>query len=62
MDDAGVIPQSVRLQRYQRFGPDGPVYEVLGEDASPGFVAIQVIESGERLDYPFARALADPEA
>lgn len=62
MDDAASIPRLARLKRFQRFGADGPIYEVLGEGGAPGHVAVRVLESGEELDYAFARASADPEA
>ena len=62
MDDAGSIPHAARLKRFQRFGADGPIYEVIGEGGAPDLVAIRVIESGEELDYAFARARCDPEA
>lgn len=62
MDDAGPIPPLARLKRFQRFGADGPVYEVLGPGGAPDCVAIRVIESGEELDYSYLRAGGDPEA
>jgi Family of unknown function (DUF5397) len=45
----------------RRFGSFGPAYEVLDIRKS-GAVAISVIESGERLDYPLDAMLADPLA
>ena len=45
----------------RRFGPHGPAYEVLDVRRN-GDVAICVIESGERLDYPLDAFLADPIA
>ena len=47
-------------QRFRRFGPFGPAYEVVavfGEN-----VRVRVVESGEELDYPRERYLQDPEA
>lgn len=62
MDDAGTIPPSARLKRFQRFGASGPSYEVLGPGRAEDCVAIRVIETGEELDYSYQRASADPEA
>jgi Family of unknown function (DUF5397) len=45
----------------RRFGPDGPAYEVVGV-AGRGIVAIEVIESGERLDYALEELVLDPVA
>ena len=54
--ETGVFVGDVR-----RFGPHGPAYEVV--DILPnGDVSIQVIESGERIDYAKADYLADPWA
>jgi hypothetical protein len=47
---------------FRTFGPDGPAYQVLEIlDAPEGRVRIQVLESGETLDYPALQALQDPE-
>ncbi|MFM9940018.1 MAG: DUF5397 family protein [Hyphomicrobiaceae bacterium] len=45
----------------RRFGVDGPAYEVMGFTAL-GDAEIQVIETGERLDYALADVMADPLA
>jgi hypothetical protein len=45
----------------RRFGPDGPAYEVI-DNLGGDKVSIQVIESGECLDYPLTAMLADPIA
>lgn len=49
------------IGQVRRFGPQGPAYEVV-EVRRNGDLAITVIESGERLDYPLAEFLADPVA
>ncbi len=54
--EAGAFVGDVR-----RFGPGGPAYEVV-DILSSGDVMIEVIESGERLDYALAEYLADPRA
>jgi len=50
--------------RYRRFGPEGPVYEILGisRRLSDGDVMLRVrlVETGEELDYRQSRALNDP--
>ena len=62
MDDAVTIPPAARLQRFQRFGDNGPAYEILGPGAAPNTVRIHVLESLEELDYPVAHAKDDPAA
>ena len=50
---------------FRRFGPWGPVYQIVGLAPSHGGEArlrIRVVESGEEADYSYAAALADPEA
>ena len=55
VDARGLIGQ------VRRFGPIGPAYEVINVLAS-GDTLIEVVESGERLDYPLAELLGDPMA
>lgn len=49
---------------WRRFGPVGPVYEVIGDgaDAVGGerMMRIRVLETGEEVDYPLEQLLADP--
>lgn len=45
----------------RRFGARGPAYEVL-EVRGGGDLAIAVVQSGERLDYPLSEFLTDPVA
>jgi hypothetical protein len=49
---------------WRRFGPVGPVYEVIGtspgsQDESP-VMRIRVLETGEEVDYKMADVLDDP--
>jgi hypothetical protein len=46
---------------YRTFGAEGPAYQVLAK-ADGRTVRVQVLESGEEVDYPVQQALADPEA
>jgi hypothetical protein len=55
-------PQSI-LGTWRRFGPTGPVYEIVeqrGSGPNP-LMRIRVVESGEELDYPLAHILEDPQ-
>jgi hypothetical protein len=45
----------------RRFGAQGPAYEVM-DMRQNGELAIQVVQSGERLDYPLSDFVADPVA
>lgn len=45
----------------RRFGPAGPAYEVVGMDGRD-MVEIEVISTGERLDYAVEDLVADPMA
>jgi hypothetical protein len=45
----------------RRFGPHGVAYEVIKVD-DDRFATIRVIDSGETLEYPIQKALADPAA
>lgn len=52
--------------RIKSFGPCGPKYEV-GEptrrtDDGDWMVAIVLVESGERAEYPLSHLLRDPDA
>jgi hypothetical protein len=46
---------------FRTFGPEGPVYEILGK-VDEKRVHIVVVESGEELDYEVSEAIQDPEA
>ncbi len=56
----------IRIGQVRTFGPEGPMYEVVGNGhpAANGdwLVPIRVIESGEELEYPYAQLKSDPEA
>ena len=45
----------------RRFGSDGPAYEVLAV-AGHGNVTIEVVETGEQLDYAIEELVRDPMA
>ena len=46
---------------FRRFGELGPAYQVLSIDGHDTATII-VLESEEKLQYPIAKILADPEA
>lgn len=48
------------LDRFRRFGSDGPLYEILGQSGER--VRIRVVESGEEVEYPMQSAQQDPLA
>ncbi len=54
-DASGLVGQ------VRRFGTAGRAYEVI-RVAGPGEVTVEVIYSGERLDYAVDEALSDPIA
>lgn len=66
MDRPGTLSAQALVGTLRRFGPTGPVYEVLevGKVAPDGDVLlkVRVIPSGEALDYPFLQAVHDPLA
>jgi hypothetical protein len=63
--DAIVLPQPAKLVgTWRRFGPVGPVYEIVGTGAAlPGgdrLMRIRVVETGEEVDYRLTEILDDP--
>lgn len=55
---------SALVGSWRRFGTEGPVYQIVSigtasVDDRPT-LRIHVLESGEELDYPLAKALDDP--
>ena len=57
-----MISSSVDLVgSYRRFGREGPVYQVV-KMVDSGMLSIVVVQTGETLNYPSAKALKDPEA
>lgn len=52
------------IGNFRRFGPKGPVYEVIsvGEKRADGDweMRIRMPESGEEADYPFSQLRQDP--
>jgi hypothetical protein len=63
MDDASLsVRPDFGLKPFQRFGADGPIYEVLGTGATPKTVRVRVLKSGEEFDYRLSDAQSDPAA
>jgi len=63
---AKVIERARRMDQglvgsFKRFGPYGVAYEIIKVD-NDRFAAIRVVESGEMLEYPMQKILADPAA
>jgi hypothetical protein len=46
---------------FKRFGPYGVAYEIIKVD-DDRLATVRVIESGETLEYPIRKILADPAA
>jgi hypothetical protein len=46
---------------FKKFGPYGVAYEIIKVD-DDRFATIRVIESGETVEYPIRKILADPAA
>lgn len=59
-----MFPQSVDLVgTWRRFGPLGPVYEIVGvgpQRHDEQFMRIRVVESGEEVEYRLLDILDDP--
>ncbi len=55
---------SALIGTWRRFGPVGPVYEVVGAsralDGVDHLMRIRVLESGEELDYQLSKIVEDP--
>ena len=47
---------------FWRFRSGGPPYEVLAVNAERGTGTIRILESGEEIDYPIVKIVADEEA
>ena len=59
-----MVDMSTLLGTIRRFGLVGPAYEIIGvgeplPDGEPQ-MRIQVLESGDTLDYPATAVLSDP--
>jgi hypothetical protein len=59
-----VVEPRELIGTWRRFGPVGPVYEIVGEggtaaDGTPR-LRVRVVETGEEVDYPLAHLLDDP--
>lgn len=63
MDSQMPTPQAL-IGTWRRFGPLGPVYEVVAAgkslDGGDRSMRIRVVESGEELDYRLSDILDDP--
>ena len=46
---------------FKRFGSHGVAYQVIKVDDA-GIATVRVLESGETLEYPIGKILADPAA
>ena len=60
MQQETITPQRF-IGTFRRFGPVGPVYEVIG--ALPGrdqLMRVRVIETGEEVEYPLTQIIDDP--
>ena len=55
------MPTRSMVGQYRTFGETGPLYRILAEEGEDK-VQIEVIHSGERLEYRKDRALRDPLA
>lgn len=60
------FPVDDLIGAFRTFGADGPTYQILSisdarDTQDVGFL-IQVVETGEELDYPLASILNDPVA
>jgi hypothetical protein len=57
-------PPTAIIGTWRRFGPVGPVYEVVGTskplDGIDHLMRIRVLESGEELDYQLSKIVDDP--
>ncbi len=62
----GIFPDQQLLGQFRTFGDLGPAYKVLAPvrqiDDGDWLLRIQVIETGEELDYRYTHALGDPKA
>lgn len=55
------IDESALVGSFRTIGETGPLYEVLSV-SSPGELRIEVVHSGEIVDYPTKEAAEDPIA
>ncbi|MES2141806.1 MAG: DUF5397 family protein [Pseudomonadota bacterium] len=56
-------PEHVK-NTFRRFGPYGPVYQIIDVSKLHGneiLMKIHVLETNEALDYPFSSILKDPQ-
>jgi hypothetical protein len=60
------FPDPMLIGQFRTFGPFGPAYQVLDsvkQDAKGEWLLrVQILETGEETEYPYAQAANDPEA
>ena len=60
-----IMQLSELVGTWRRFGPLGPVYEIVGECAGlpngDRLMRIRVVESGEEVEYKLSEILDDPK-
>jgi hypothetical protein len=64
IDSLALVHTADLVGTWRRFGPAGPVYQVIGAEAlQPGEdrrMRVRVVETGEELGYRLAELLGDP--
>jgi hypothetical protein len=61
-DSSTVSDRLMGLHEFQTFGPDGPMYQVLGPGRDAAHVRVRVMDTDEEFDYRLADARQDPPA
>lgn len=60
------FPQPALLGTYRSFGPVGPAYQIINPirqlDDGDWLLSVQVLETGEEVQYRYTQALEDPKA
>jgi len=58
-----IIEPQTLVGTWRRFGPIGPVYEIIGagrETNNDQIMRVRIVETGEEADYPLASIIDDP--
>ncbi len=59
-----VASAPIQLHQYRRFGPSGPVYQIMShghtDEMGEQWLRVQLVGSGEVTDYKVAHAADDP--
>ena len=59
------FPSPQMIGHFRTFGPLGPAYRVLEPirktESEDWLLRIEVVETGEKAEYPYAQAMNDPE-